>query len=93
MIEYRVTKRYIDVDEDEGFYVEKLVGPDNKDITKMMDTDINFEDDDELVEFLSEVFDQDPEEIDLIEEDLIVEYSGADQNEKLDPDNAGIIKG
>jgi hypothetical protein len=90
MKEYYVTKRYVDADEDEGFRVEKIKTG-NKDITKKIDTDNLFEDDEDLVEYLSEVFDLDPDEIEVIEEELKVEFSG--NPNKLDPDGAGTIQG
>lgn len=92
MKEYYVTKRYVDTDEDEGFYVEKI-RTGNKDITRKIDAENLFEDDDDLVEYLSEVFDQDPDEIQIIEEELKVEYSGNPDKNKLDPDDAGMIQG
>lgn len=91
MKEYHVTKKYIDADEDEGFYVQKIKGPDNKDITKVIDKELLFEDDDALVEYLAEVFDQDPDDIEVIEDELTVEFTGSP--DKLDPDGAGMIKG
>lgn len=90
MKEYYVTKRYVDADEDEGFFVEKIKTG-NKDITKKIDTENLFEDDDDLIEYLSEVFDQDPDDIEVIEEELKVEFSG--KPDKLDPDGAGMIQG
>lgn len=89
MKQYFVTKRYADADEDEGFYVDKIrVG--NKDITKKIDAENLFEDDDDLAEYLSEVFDEDFDEIEIVEEELRVEFSG--KPDKLDPDGAGRIQ-
>ena len=87
MIEYRVTKKYLDDDEEEGFFVEKLRGPDNKDVTKRIDTDTLFEDDDDLVDYLAEVFNEDADDIQVIEEAPKMEFSG--NPDKLDPDGAG----
>lgn len=91
MKEYLVTKRYVDADEEEGFFVEKIAGPDKKDITKKIDTDTLFEDDDALVEYLAEVFDEDIDDIEVVEQELKVEFSG--NPDKLDPDGAGMIQG
>ncbi len=90
MKEYYVTKNYVDANEDEGFFVEKI-RTDNKDITRKIDIDSIFEDDDDLVEYLAEVFDQDPDDIEVIEEEHKIEFSG-DTN-KLDPDDKGMIQG
>jgi peptide subunit release factor 1 (eRF1) len=89
MKEYHVVKKYADADEDEGFYVEKVTAG-NKDITKKIDKETLFEDDDDLVEYLAEVFDQDPDDIEVIEDELKVEFQG--NSDKLDPDGAGMIQ-
>lgn len=91
MKEYFVTKKYVDADEDEGFFVEKIKGPDRKDITKKFDTESLFEDDDDLVEYIAEVFNEDMDDIEIVEEELKVEFSG--NPDKLDPDGAGMIQG
>jgi hypothetical protein len=91
MKEYHVTKQYVDADEDQGFHVVKIKSPENKDITSKIDRETLFDDDDDLVDYLAEVFDQDPDDIEVIEDELTVEYSG--NEEKLDPDGAGMIKG
>lgn len=90
MKEYYVTKRYVDVDEDEGFFVEKILNEQKKDITSKIDTSVQFEDDDDLVDFLAEVFNQDIDDIQVIEEETKVEFSGNPGN--LDPDGAGMIQ-
>ncbi|HEX3006679.1 MAG TPA: hypothetical protein VHO90_03585 [Bacteroidales bacterium] len=89
MKEYHVVKKYADADEDEGFYVEKITAG-NKDITKKIDKETLFEDDDDLVEYLAEAFDQDPDDIEVIEDELKVEFQG--NSDKLDPDGAGMIQ-
>ena len=89
MKEYFVTKKYLDADEDEGFYVEKI-RTGNKDVTRKIDIDNIFEDDDDLVDYIAEVFDQDPDEIEIIEEELKVEFSG--DSDKIDPGGAGRIQ-
>lgn len=91
MREYFVTKKYVDVDEDEGFFVEKLLDEKRKDITSKIDTSVQFEDDDDLVDFLAEMFDQDIDDIEVVEESSTVEFSG--DPDKLDPDGAGMIQG
>lgn len=83
MKEYHVIKKYVDVDEDEGFYVEKIKGPNKKDITSKIDKDLKFDDDDDLVEYLAEIFNQDPDDMEIIEDETLVEYSS---NRDIDPE-------
>lgn len=90
MKEYYVTKRYADTDESEGFFIEKI-RTGSKDITNKIDAENLFEDDDDLAEYLSEVFDQDFDDIQIIEEEIKVEFSG--NKGKLDPDDTGMIQG
>jgi hypothetical protein len=89
MKQYHVTKRYADANEDEGFFVDKIrLG--NKDITKKIDAENLFEDNDDLAEYLSEVFDEDFDDIEIVEEEFKVEFSG--KPNKLDPDGTGRIQ-
>jgi hypothetical protein len=91
MKEYYVTKRHVDVDEDEGFFVEKILNDQRKDITSKIDASVQFEDDDDLVDFIAEVFNEDIDDILVIEEETRVEFSG--DPGKLDADGAGMIQG
>jgi hypothetical protein len=51
-----------------NFSIERLKDQDGKDLTSKIDTDLIFEDDDDLIDYLSEVFDYDPDEVDIKEE-------------------------
>lgn len=84
MKEYHVIKKYVDIDEEEGFYIENIKDPNKKDITSKIDTEVRFEDDDELIEYLAQVFNEDPDEIDINEIETTVEYTGSTD---LDPEN------
>lgn len=63
-----------DMDESTGiedyfnFSIEKLKDADGEDLTSKIDTELIFEDDDDLIDYLSEVFDYDPDEVDIKEE-------------------------
>ncbi|NJK87732.1 MAG: hypothetical protein HC906_18895 [Bacteroidales bacterium] len=50
-----------------NFSIERLRDADGKDLTSKIDTDLIFEDDDDLIDYLSEVFDYDPDEVDIKE--------------------------
>lgn len=50
-----------------NFSIERLKDEDGKDLTSKIDTDLIFEDDDDLIDYLSEVFDYDPDEVDIKE--------------------------
>jgi hypothetical protein len=59
-------------DELETFYVVKIKDG-KKDITSQIDTSAVFEGDEELAEYLGKVFNENPEDIEIIEEESSIE--------------------
>lgn len=61
-------------DEFKGFYVVKLRDKNNKDLTHLLDSKMEFEDDDELAAYLGRVLNEDPDDIQIIEDESTIEY-------------------
>jgi hypothetical protein len=61
-------------DEFERFYVVKLRDKNNKDLTHLVDTNMEFDDDDELAEYLGKILNEDPDEIEIVEDESTIEY-------------------
>jgi hypothetical protein len=61
-------------DDFESFCVVRLRDRDNKDLTSKIDTNFEFEDDEELTEYLAQVFNEDPDEIEIIEDESTIEF-------------------
>lgn len=87
MKEFIITKRYsypLDQDNDamddsnelDRFYVKKIKS-NSQDLTSQIDTNMEFEDDLDLIEYLSKVFKEDPDEIDIVEDENSLSFSGA----------------
>ena len=87
MKEFIVTKKYSatqDIDPDEIDDVNELdrfnvkrVKSNSKDLTSQIDTDLEFEDDYELAVYLAKVFKEDPDNIEIVEDESTIQYSGA----------------